>query len=297
MAEYGRQLFLFYAKETWSEASGLEKDALDALNASGGFYSTYRAVSLRLVEIFGLLALAEAEFRDPVAQWLRSFFETNPGASQPMSDRWAVSLIPAAVALHGLDPDRLADALRGVTRWTCDYYDGKGLGLASWDADPQQEVDYLLGGAFEHLTLSPRDSSYIAAVVLDLASAFELADVYDDARNDFLAVGAFPIVPTPRDDVDQYKVAGADVPLDTAPKYAEEWRHGDGWRTAPHHRAVPEDYFLGRISRPWDQLAVSAITRDRHWVTAVRTLMTQVSAGESSARAASRMGEDDVRGL
>lgn len=277
MAEYGRQLFLVYAKELWDEAHGIEADGLNGLNAAGGHFSTYRVLALRLVELFGLLALAEAEFAKPVAEWLKQFFKTNPAASQPISDKWGVSLIPAAVTLNAIDPTATADLLRRVTRWTCDYYEGHGLGLAAADAEPQQEVDYLFGGAFEHITLPKRKLSYIATIVLDLAAALGHSASYDDARNDFLAVDAGPGVPTPRDDVDQYKVAGADVPLNTAPNYAEEWQHGDDWHMAPHHRSAITDCYLGRIGRPWDQLAVSAVTRDRHWVAAIRAQSADVA--------------------
>lgn len=277
MAEYGRQLFLVYAKETWDEAQGIEAEGLNGLNAAGGHYSTYRVLALRIVEMFGLLALADAEFTKPVVEWLRRFFETNPGASQPISDRWAVSLIPATIVLNAFDRTATDDLLRRVTRWTCDYYDRDGLGLAAADAEPQQEVDYLLGGAFEHITLPRRKLSYIATVVLDLAAALGQSAAYDDARNDLLAVDAGPGVPIPRDDVDQYKVAGADVPLNTAPTYADEWQQGDDWQMASHHRVALTDYYLGRIGRPWDQLAVSAVTRDRHWVAAIRALAADVA--------------------
>jgi hypothetical protein len=142
----------------------------------------------------------------------------------------------------------------------------------------QDEVDYYLGGSFEHITRPSRNSSYIATIALDLAAALELSDVYDDVRNDFLAVGAFPFVPLPQDDPDQYKVGG-NVPIDTAPKYAEDWTRGDEWRMAPHHTQTTEQFYLGRIGRPWDQLAVSAVTRDRHWVSAIRVLAeTQTAA-------------------
>lgn len=277
MAEYGRQLFLVYAKEAWDEAQGLEADGLNGLNAAGGHYSTYRVLALRLGEILGLLALADAEFTKPVAVWLKQFYETNPGASQPISDRWAVSLVPAAVTLNAFDRQATADLLRRVTRWTCDYYEGAGLGLAAADAEPQQEVDYLVGGAFEHITLPKRKLSYIATIVLDLAAALGQSAAYDDARNDFLAVDAGPGTPIPRDDADQYKVAEADVPLNTAPNYCDEWTQGDDWQMAPHHHSALTDYFLGRIDRPWDQLAVSAVTRDRHWIAAIRALDADIA--------------------
>jgi hypothetical protein len=42
---------------------------------------------------------------------------------------------------------------------------------------------------------------------------------------------------------------------------------------APHYAQKVEQSYLGRLDRLWDQLAVSAVTRDRHWIAAIRTLV------------------------
>lgn len=272
IAEYGKRLFVHYAASSWQEVRKLDSDALAVLNASGGRYVTYRVTCLRLLEMFGLLAVADSEYRNEVSEWLERFVSTNPGAAQPVSDRWAISLIPAALALASRGADPLSHYLGRVASWTCDFYEGDGIGLAPADADPAQEVDYLLGGSFEHISRPVRRLSYIATVVLDLAAALELPQLYDDARNDFLAVEAVPAVPLPRDDDAQYQVGRADVPLDTSPNYASAWANGDLWKMAPHHDEDLSRYFLGRIERSWDHLAICCVTRDRHWVAAIRVL-------------------------
>jgi hypothetical protein len=38
-----------------------------------------------------------------------------------------------------------------------------------------------------------------------------------------------------------------------------------------------------RSGRPWDQLAVSAVTRDRHWVTAIRELKATLAARQDES--------------
>jgi len=48
--------------------------------------------------------------------------------------------------------------------------------------------------------------------------------------------------------------------------YADEWPPTGG-HVAGHHR--PSAYALARLARPWDQLAVQAVTRDRHRVDAL----------------------------
>lgn len=274
MADSARRLFLAYAEEIWTEAAAqkVDEDPIAALDASGGYYGTYRVMSLRLLEILSLFALARESRRDEIAAWLSSFVGTNPGASQPLSDRWAVSLIPAALVVARHNREEAARYLERVTAWVCDHYEADGLGLAAADADPAAEIDYFFGGPLEHVTRPRRLTSYLATVILDLAAALELNSLYDDARNDFLASDVSLGVPLPRDDDAQYQVIRADVPLDTSPKYAEQWSDGDGWRMSSHHDDDLSRYYLGSIDRVWDFVAICLVTRDRHWVAAIRAL-------------------------
>ena len=277
MADAARRLFVTYAEEIWAAAAeqGIEADGLAALNGSGGYYGTYRVMSLRLLEALSLLALAEESRREEITVWLTRFIEANPGASQPLSDRWAVSLIPSAIILTTLDRDKAAQYLAWVAAWVCDHYEADGLGLAAADADPGVEIDYFFGGALEHVTQPRRMTSYLATVILDLAAALELSSLYENAYNDFQASDAAPAVPLPRDDDAQYQIARADVALDTSPNYAEAWSEGDGWRMAPHHDDALDRYYLGRLGRVWDFVAICSVTRDRHWVAAIRALASR----------------------
>jgi Restriction endonuclease len=272
MAESADRLFRTYAEEIWADVHGLEDDSLAALNASGGYYSTYRVMSLRLLEILSLLALSEPRLRDEIGAWLSRFVAANSGSSQPLSDRWAVSLIPAVVVLARQSREEAAQYLAWVTTWICDHYENEGLGLAAADADPAAEIDYFFGRALEHITRPRRLRSYLATITLDLAAALELSSLYDDARNDFLASDVGLGVPLPRDDDAQYQVARADVPIDTSPKYTDQWRDGDDWRMASHHDEDLGRYYLGRIGRVWDYVAICCVTRDRHWVAAIRAI-------------------------
>jgi hypothetical protein len=272
VADSARRLFLTYAEEIWADAEGLEADPLVALNASGGYYGTYRVMALRLLEILSLLALAVPSLREEIAAWICQFIKANPGSSQPLSDRWAVSLIPTVVLLAGGNREEAASYLRLIAAWVCDHYENEGLGLAPPDADPAAEIDYFFGGALEHVTRSRRFTSYLATVTLDLSAALELSTAYDDARNDFLASDVNPAVPLPRDDDAQYQVARSELRIDTSPNYADEWSKGDEWRMAPHHDDDVSRYYLGRIGRVWDYLAICSVTRDRHSVAMIRAI-------------------------
>lgn len=171
-----------------------------------------------------------------------------------------------------------------MVRWLGDRYDNDGLGLAPTDADPEEEAEYFLGNSLEHVSRNRRGTSYLPVVVLDLAAALELGDVYDVAYNDITAVGAHPAVPLPNDDIGQYLITGpgVNVPLDTSPRYAERWADGEDWRMAPHHDGDVDRYYLGRHGRYWDHLALSLVTRDRHWVAADRRLIRCTKRADSS---------------
>jgi hypothetical protein len=273
-ADLARQMFMAYAEQLWRQCTD---DLLEPRTLIGqdteGILLTYPVRCLRLVEILGLYALALGEEdRARVSQWICRFLRQQPGAAHPISDRWAISLIPPLVAVgRGAQAEREAH-LRDVVRWLGDRHDGENLGLAPTGASPDDEADYLLGGALEHVVRDRRRSSYLATVVLDLAVAFELPELYDLAYNDIAAVDVTPQVPLPNDDVDQYLGGNADVPLDTSPRYAETWAKGEDSVMAAHQQEPPERYYLGRIGRAWDQLAINALLRDRHSMSAIRAL-------------------------
>jgi hypothetical protein len=278
VADQATDLFTYYAKQVWERAREVGTEPTAVLSAAGGFFASYRVLCSRLYEQLGLLALADTDLRDEVASWLDEFIKQNPGASQPISDRWAVSLIPATLVRAVQSPDNVIQHLAGVASWVCDFYEGEGLGLAPADADPAQEVDYLLGGAFEHVEQPMRAFSYLATVILDLAAALSFDRLYDDARNDFLAVDVGLQVPLARDDDAQYQVGQADIPVDTSPNYAETWADASGGRVAAHHDDETDRYYLGRMGRVWDHLAITTVTRDLHWVASWPPLMAAENA-------------------
>jgi hypothetical protein len=211
-----------------------------------------------------------------IAEWLARFIEAQPGASHPISDRWAVSLIPAVVLVARRKPEVVHPFLTDVLRWLGDRHDNDGLGLAGPHADPLGEVEYLLGGPLESVDLRPRRESYLAALVLDLAAVLEESELYDLAYNEVAALEIRPFLALPRDDVGQYMTTGhgIDVPLNTSPNYAEYFSDGSEWRMASHHDDDLDRYYLGRVGRVWDQLCISIVTRDRHWVAGWRHLLS-----------------------
>ena len=275
VADTGRGLFRHYSLDLFSRCSDDVLDPLKLIHAHEphSAHVTYPARCLRLAEILALLALLEQDEGRPthkVREFLSAFLRSNPGASHPISDRWAVSLIPPVLVLRNSAPtEELTAVLQDVIRWVCDRYDSNGLGLAGRYSSPDDEVNHLLGGPFQHiLPLQRRSDSYIATVVLDLAAILRMKDVFELARNDFMAVGITLPVIEASDTRGQYLIGGEGLHINPNMEYSEAWNPCDGWKVAPHHHRASDAYYLERIGRPWDHLAVSAVLRDRHFLPA-----------------------------
>lgn len=269
------QMFLNYGRLLWSSRSDELLDPRELLRDDIGLFVTYPVQCLRLIEIFGLYGLAVAEEADDVAEWIARFLCAQPGAAHPVSDRWAVSLIPVVVLVARVNRDACREYLTEVLRWMGDRHDNGGLGLAGPHADPFEEVEYLLGSSLEHVRRGQRRQSYLAAVVLDLATLLADEGLYDLAYNEVAALDVRPFLAVPRDDVSQYMVSGhgVDVPVNASPNYADYFANGADGQMATHQDNELARYYLGRIGRLWDHLTLSTVTRDRHWFAGLRALL------------------------
>jgi hypothetical protein len=271
-ADTGQQLFHHYAWHIFDRCGDDMLNPLQFLRDRGTLaaHVAYPVLCLRIVEILGLLYLlhspADTKRRNDLGRFLIDFVDSNPGVAHPISDRWAISLIPAALAAaqQGGFPT-VRDLLKNVAKWIADRYESDSLGLSDSDSTPDEEVDRLLGVPFEHIKLDRRAESYVATVVLDLAAILQLGDLFDLAKNDFMAVALFPSVIEAPDSGAQYVLHSNDLAFTANMEYEDTWIPHDGWKVAPHHRRARSDYYLQRIGRYWDHLALSSILRDRHF--------------------------------
>jgi len=156
-------------------------------------------------------------------------------------------------------------------RWTADRYEGESLGLAGIDANPKQEVDYLLGN-LEYITSPPRRESLVVGALLDLASILELADVYDDARHEFQAVSTVPELRRPPGGREAWMRDGDGVRHELNAPYAERFDETAGWQTAPHHGARGASW-PGLVGLEWEALAVWGLLRDRFSAPILREIL------------------------
>ncbi|HEY1950689.1 MAG TPA: hypothetical protein VGG97_26985 [Bryobacteraceae bacterium] len=271
-ADTGQQLFRHYARHIFEGCGDDMLDPTQFLRDHGTLaaHVTYPISCLRMVEVLGLLYLldspADSELRDDLGRFLIDFMNSNAGVAHPVSDRWAISLIPAVlVAAQRGSLQSARNLVQNVAKWVADRYESDGLGLADSDSAPKEEVDRLLGVPFEHVKLERRTESYIATVVLDLAAMLRLGDVFDLINNDFMAVVLFPSVIEAPDSEAQYIIHSNDLAFTANMEYEDTWVPRDGWKVAPHHRRAKTNYYLQRIGRHWDHLALSSVLRDRHF--------------------------------
>lgn len=283
-------LFATYAEELFERCTDQLLRPIPFVNIHNefGFFATYSVRCSRTIELLGLFALLlqwspeheDKEKADRVTSWLHSFVAAQPGAAHPLSDHYAVSLVPPALVLGPIDRALTATWLRSTLIWTANRYDGELLGLAPVRSEPKEEIGYVLS-ALEHVDLPPRRQSYIATILLDLLAALGLEDLYPVARHDLLAVDALPELLYVPDTSAQFIYVGDGIEQEISPPYAEHWPNEAGESVAPHH-ADTAPHWLERIGRPWTAFACSSVVRDRHDFGLIQRLLSGDPSAASS---------------
>jgi|SRR5882724_3638642 len=269
----GKKLFRHYVMLLWHSCAGkyLDPDSMVREGRMPEAFVTYPVRCLTVVELLAMLALLERN-ENPVlsvkiADYMSKFVEANAGAAHPISDRWGISVACCVLQLasHG-KTEVLRPYLRSVIKWVADHYDDGNQGLAGPHSQAEEETAYLLGSRFEHTNLSRRSESYTATQLLDLCSVLEEQELFDLARNEFLAVDIYLPVVEVDDSLGQYSVDSSGQRFEPNMPYEEHWNPSEGWKVAPHHKRGPDAYYPESTGDIWDQLAISCVVRDRHFV-------------------------------
>jgi len=239
-----------------------------------GAFVNYPIRCLRLLELFGLAGLTEAD--DDIRQALlgacKTLITAHPGSSHPPSDNWAVSLLAPAIFVSLEDPELVGKWLLQVCRWVADRYDPfTGLGLAAVFSKPSEEVKQLLSPPYDFISVDRRRDSLVATILLDLAAALELSAVYDEIINEVLAVEIFTPVVECDDALGQYCETGDGVRFEPGMEFDGYYDTRPGWACAPHHTRVSPKY-LERHGLFWDFLSLSSVMRDRSLPSAIREM-------------------------
>jgi len=274
-----KEMFRNYAMELWHVCSSeyLEPDAIVREGWPPAGLVTYPVRCLTIVEILAMLALLDQQRRPEssaqITDYLSKFVVANVGAAHPISDRWGISV---AVCVLQLATNRKTEALRSYLRtaikWIADNYDVGNFGLAGPYATPDEETAYLLGSPFEHVQLGRRSESYTATQILDLCSVLEDEELFNLARNEFLAVGINLPVLEVDDGPEQYSIDSRGQRYEPNMPFEEHWRPSEEWKVAPHHKRGPDRFYPEEVGEIWDQFALSCVVRDRHFVRSWRRL-------------------------
>jgi hypothetical protein len=277
VADMARGLFRNYAFELWERIKDGVPSPSELFEAhSPGSLMAYPVRCLRIVEVLGLLGLLvqaeDGDLAEQIRRFLCDFVASQPGAAHPSSDRWAVSIIPPALLMFPRCRDVVNAWLRALTVWIADRYED-GIGLAGPDADPSQEVLYLLGAPLEQLAPTRRAESYFAAVVLDLGHLMLLEETYDLCLNDFLAVEALPSLIVAEDKPAIYGFEGEGLYRYINVDYAQDHEQARQKGATAHHDDTAGPYFLERLGYQWDLLAIQSVLRDRHFVGLVSRML------------------------
>jgi len=282
VADTGRGLLTFYGASLFDEIMGFPDDPVEFVMATASFgdFVVYPVRCLRILELLGLAGLATEDeaLRLEIAKFCAKFIERQPGASHPISDHWAVSVPPSALLVYQIDKELARKWLQEICVWLVDHYDPGKPGLAQpWTPAGEEIVPVLVSG----ITApgSPRrPDSFLASVLLDLAAALEMAQVYDSIVNEVMAVRMFPSLVTANEGPGFYQDNFGDVFIEPWVQYDGHYADHDGWQCSePHRNMVP--CFLERIGRPWDLMALSSALRDRWFPLAWRAIV-QASAAE-----------------
>ena len=276
VADSGRGLFLYYANVLFDEVKALPIEAEEFVMVDTSFdeFVTYPVRCLRIIEILGLAGLAAKDdnYCRDISDFLETFIQKQDGASHPISDHWSVSLPVAVLLLYGTNRDLVIKWLQRICVWTVDHYESNYLGLAAPWSEPREEVSQLLLPGTGVSGIPRRSESFLATILLDLASSLEMPELYDELVNEIMAVRIFPCSVECNGGVGMYQDNLGDVFLESWVKFDENYVEHEGWPCSePSRRSSPQ--FLQTIGRGWDLLALSSVLRDRWYPLAWRELI------------------------
>jgi hypothetical protein len=272
-AAAGRAIFELHGDALWETCTDEHLDPLYMVNAhneAGGFI-TYPVRCTRMIERLGMLALLKRNNSDiaeeAITDYVARFVQQQPGARRPISDHWAVSLIPAVIALADRYPTAAALLLRDAAKWLGDHQEDE-FGLAAPWAPHREEIERVVGMSLEHITYDQRPISYLATVLLDLAAMLHMAELYADIRADIRAVDISPMFVHTDDHEGHADLTPRGARREAGIVYRSDLSHP----VAPHHSA-PVSHRAARDGAPWDLLAVQCVVRDRHFMDAIQALL------------------------
>lgn len=198
-----------YAVQYCEAIEALQGRALLSDTGGPAAIITLRLTCLRYAECTALLSYLSPmpEDRGKWASRLVGWLASEPSSHEPISDRFAVSIIAAArAAWDSGSHDVARQYVRDTAKWTfARYADGAGLGsVEDNESDATQRFLY-------PRSCGDRDSSLLATALIDLAAYFADSSLYDDIVNDIGACEMIPEYYRARETEGQFAVDASDV--------------------------------------------------------------------------------------
>ena len=265
LATGATRLFGDYVVSLLGEALPLLNDPADLLASVFDPLSivTYPTVCCRLGELFALLALIEefepelltATSNGTAGAAVLSLVRQHPGTCRPISDEFAVSVIAPAIVLYRIDPATCRSYWKNLTSWTLERFDDRadGLGVGAIGESEELLTERLLGAPLESTNVTRRRSSYLATVLLDIAAALSLDDLYDALQNNLKPYQIYPTLTVAENSSVLNRFGRGTRPI-AAVNYRTLSARGSA---ADHHTSSPTFPLI-------DELLITSSIRSRH---------------------------------
>lgn len=237
---------------------------LDRAIRSPSVFLTYPVHAMRIAEALAFLSLYGDENSGESSRILLEFLAAEPGASRPISDRYAVSVVAICLALvKAGEKGRATEFAQGCASWVLDRFEF-GNGLAHVDSSVQEEVDYLLGASFSTLPKLPKLSSLLAAALMDLVAFVRDENLYSNLFNDLHAVEVAVEYYQPLDTPGQFVIEHRDIHHYTAVSYLDELPT-EGTPHSDYGRYEPPVYAMVEELPASTYVALFLLLRDRYF--------------------------------
>lgn len=213
------QAYLSSFNEMWEPSRDLVSSDLAPTD-----FVCYRVQCSRALEMacLGYWLTEDTAIQEDLVDFMHYFVLSESGAAHPISDRYAVTI--AFVALALLKESRnepLGQLLRQATVWLCDRHE-EGFGLATVDADEEEEIETLLGYRFEFTKVSKRHDSLLATVIRDVTVILGEQELFERIGNDFGACEISPEYYQAKNSIGACLIEGDDVLRYPTVRYRDE---------------------------------------------------------------------------
>lgn len=246
---------------------GTDKDLATAVLVPPAIF-VYPVHCLRILEIAGFLFfLTGEEERGGIADFISELVDIEPGCSHIPSDRYAVSLVPAIIALvRAGRVDQAKVLIQSTLGWLYDRYKN-GRGLASLADSPDMEIEMLLGTHFEFVQNRKRSSSFTATILADLSAFVEDKQFYADVVNDILAADIMPEYFQPSDSANAYTIRGKDIGTSPNVEFQDNFDTFESYSYAEHILTEPRNFKNLESVPATSFIGISLLLRDRYFPT------------------------------